>query len=322
MPITLKDVAERAGVSRSAVSRTFTLGASVSPSTRAKVERAARDLGYVPSALASALSTGRTKLIGLVVSNFRNPVFLEVFDRFTRGLQARGLRSLLVNLSDETDPAPSVEMLRRYSVDAVIVASSTLPPTFATAFQAGGLRVVHAFGRPGGGTVPVVGIDNVACGEMAARTLVARGYQRIGFLGGPEAATSTQDRLAGFRTVVPEARTAFAAAYSHEAGHAEMTRLLARGTAVDGWFCGDDILSIGALAALRGAGIAVPDAVGVIGLNDMEMAGWPGIELTTIRQPVAAIVDTAIELAAGDAARAAVLPPCEIVERRTLRPLP
>ncbi len=116
MPVTLKDVALRAGVSRSAVSRTFTEGASVSPKTRAKVEHAARELGYHPNALASSLTTGRTKLIGLVSNNFHNPVFLQVFDLFTRALQDRGLRPLLVNLSDETTPENSVRMLRQYSV--------------------------------------------------------------------------------------------------------------------------------------------------------------------------------------------------------------
>ncbi len=100
MPVTLKDVAERAGVSRSAVSRTFTDGASVSTTMRRKVEKAARELGYSPNALASSLTTGRTKLIGLVSNNFLNPIFLQVFDLFTRGLQDRGLRPLLVNPSN------------------------------------------------------------------------------------------------------------------------------------------------------------------------------------------------------------------------------
>ena len=94
MAITLKEVAARAGVSRSAVSRTFTDGASVSDKMRRKVERAARELGYRPNALASSLTTGRTKLIGLVSNNFRNPIFLEVFDLFTRALQDCGLRPL------------------------------------------------------------------------------------------------------------------------------------------------------------------------------------------------------------------------------------
>lgn len=116
MVVTLREVAERAGVSRSAVSRTFTDGASVSAKMRQKVEKAAQELGYHPNALASSLTTGRTKLIGLVSNNFHNSIFLEVFDLFTRALQDVGLRPLLVNLSDETDPANSVRMLRQYGI--------------------------------------------------------------------------------------------------------------------------------------------------------------------------------------------------------------
>ena len=147
MAVTLKEVAERAGVSRSAVSRTFTEGASVSPKMRRKVEKAAKELGYSPNALASSLTTGRTKLIGLVSNNFHNPIFLEVFDLFTRGLQERGLRPLLVNLTDETDAENSVRMLRQYSVDGAVVASSTLPEGFSRAFKDAGVPVVHSFGR-------------------------------------------------------------------------------------------------------------------------------------------------------------------------------
>ena len=331
MPVTLKDVALRAGVSRSAVSRTFTAGASVSAATRARVERAATDLGYAPSALASALSTGRTKLIGLVSSNFHNPIFLEVFDRFTRGLQERGLRPLLVNLSGETDPEASVLMLRQYSVDGVIVASSTLPPSFARAFRDAGLPVVHSFGRwSDAPPTHVVGIDNVAAGRMAAEALAARGYGRVGFLGGPEDATSTQDRLAGFEAACGDAGLAvaasFAPAYSFEAGRDEMARLLASGPPAEAYFCGDDVLSIGALSSLRAAGHDVPGDVGVIGLNDMEIAGWDTIALTTIRQPLGAIIDASLELViatidAPDRLPEARLFPCRVVERGTLRAL-
>jgi DNA-binding LacI/PurR family transcriptional regulator len=333
MPITLKDVARRAGVSRSAVSRTFTPGASVSAGTRAKVEAAARELGYTPSVLASALSTGRTRLIGLVANNFHNPVFLEVFDLFTRLLQDRGLRPLLVNLTDETDPAGSVRLLSQYSVDAVIVASSTLPPGFARAFRDGGLPVVHAFGRSSAAPeVPVVGIDNAECGRLAARTFLARGYRRVAFLGGPEHATSTRDRLAGFAAELaahPAARmtVSFAADYTFGAGRAEMQRLLAAQDRAEAYFCGDDVIAVGALSAVRDRGLGVPAEVGLLGLNDMEMAGWANIDLTTIRQPIADIIAAAVEAAVAaidDPARTpeARLFPCRIVERGTLRPLP
>ena len=113
MPATLAMVAERAGVSRSAVSRTFTAGASVSTATRAKVMQAAEALGYSTNLLARSLTTRQTGMVGLVLNNFHNPVFLQIFDLFTRGLQDRGLRPLLVNLSGETDPARSVQLLRQ-----------------------------------------------------------------------------------------------------------------------------------------------------------------------------------------------------------------
>ena len=331
MTVTLRDVAERAGVSRSAVSRTFTEGASVSDRTRAKVLAAAKALGYSPNVLARSLTTRRTRMIGLVANNFRNPMFLEVFDLFTRALQDRGLRPLLVNLTDQTDPQDSLRLLRQYSVDGVIVASSTLPPGFALAFHAAGVPVVHAFGRASSEPpMPVVGVDNAECGRLAGRTLLARGYGRVGFLGGPAGATSTQDRLAGFREALCAsgtlAQVTFAAAYSFDAGRRTMERLIAEG-ACEAYFCGDDVLSIGAMSALRDAGLSVPGDVGLLGMNDMEMAGWPNIALTTIRQPIARIVGAAVErieaqLDTPDAPADAQVFACEVVERATLRPLP
>ncbi len=329
MVATLKDVAVMAGVSTSAVSRTFTQGASVSAKMRARVERAASALGYQPNFLAASLTTGRTKLIGLVSNNFHNPVFLEVFDLFTRALQDKGLRPLLVNLSDETDPEASVRMLQQYSVDGVVLASSTLPMGFAEAFARAGLPVVHSFGRKTDAPlVHVVGVDNYACGRLAARELIARGYTRIGFLGGPESATSTQDRLAGFRAAIGRHKDltlthSFASAYSFEAGRAEMQRLLVNGPA-EAYFCGDDVLSIGALSALADAGLSSPADVGIIGFNDMEMAGWANIGLTTIHQPVAQIiaasVDLVVALAEAPQTKPAVrLFACHVVSRKTLR---
>ncbi|KCV82014.1 LacL family transcriptional regulator [Actibacterium atlanticum] len=332
MAVTLKEVAERAGVSRSAVSRTFTDGASVSAKMRRKVEKAAKELGYSPNALASSLTTGRTKLIGLVSNNFHNPIFLEVFDRFTRGLQDSGLRPLLVNLSDEVDPENSVRMMRQYSVDGVIVASSTLPALFSKAFRDAGIPVVHAFGRSA--TTPqvhVVGIDNVECGRMAARELVARGYSRVAFLGGPQSATSTQDRHTGFMSQManhPQIATtsSFASAYSFDAGRQAMMRLL-QDTPAQAYFCGDDVLSIGALSAIKDSGLSCPDDIGIIGLNDMEMSRWENINLTTIHQPIGQIVDSSIELMVAMLDTPERLPeariyPCSVIERATLRPKP
>lgn len=331
MAVTLKDVALHAGVSRSAVSRTFTSGASVSAKTRSKVEKAAADLGYSPNALASSLTTGRTKMIGLVSNNFHNPIFLEVFDLFTRGLQDLGLRPLLVNLTDETDAANSIAMLRAYSVDGVIVASSTLPASFAESFHAAGMPVVHSFGRLSERPrVNVLGIDNIAAGRLAAEALIARGYTCVAYLGGPKTATSAQDRLTGFQAVIdadPHVKmtASFAANYSFDAGREEMQNLLGHGPA-QAYFCADDVLSIGALSAIHSAGLSVPNDIGIIGLNDMEMAGWDNINLTTIHNPIGQIITSSVELI--EASLQADAPPpkahlfeCHVVERGTLRPL-
>ncbi len=329
---TLKQVAERAGVSTSAVSRAFTQGASVSDKTRRKVETAASELDYSPNVLAGSLTTGRTKMIGLVSNNFHNPVFLEVFDLFTRGLQATGLRPLLVNLTDMVDPGALLRLLRQYSVDGVIIASSTVPPALPLVFTTAGIPVVHSFGRYSTAHgVHVVGIDNVECGRIAARTLALRGYRRVAFLGGPATASTSQDRWLGFQQELSghpgiTVSHSFANAYSYDAGHAEMARLL-RDSPAEAYFCGDDVLSIGALSAVRQAGLSVPDDIGILGLNDMEMARWALINLTTIRQPIPEIIAASLELIVAqidEPARSteARIFPCDLVERGTLRPLP
>lgn len=332
MAVTLKDVAERAGVSRSAVSRTYTEGASVSVKTRRKVLKAARELGYRPSLIARSLTTKRTKLIGLIANNFQNPVFLDVFDLFTSALQERGFRPLLVNLTKETDPKRSVDLLRQYNVDGVIVATSTLPVTFASAFRQSKIPVIHTFGKcDTGEQVHVVGIDNFRCGAMAAETLSARGYRTVAVLGGPKTATSTQDRVAGFSAAAARlgltiADIGYADNYTYQAGRDAMEPLLGQ-PRIEAVFCGDDLICMGAMDASRRHGLAIPGNLGFLGFNDMTMAGWDGYDLTTIRQPIRDIILSSVELVVAivnDPERNAEvrLFPCEIVERQTLRPLP
>lgn len=331
MRVTLKDVAKRAGVSRSAVSRTFTSGASVSQKTREKVEKAARALGYSPSLIARSLTTKRTKLIGLVANNFQNPVFLEVFDLYTRALQQRELRPLLVNLTNETDPDQSLRMLQQYGVDAVIVATSTLPPNFSSSFRIAQVPVVHAFGRfDPVANVHVVGIDNTLGGRMAADTLLSRGYRNIGIIGGPEYATSTQDRVAGFSQRMRDVNLtitdiSYAENYTYAAGRSAMTALMQR-TSVDAVFCGDDLICMGAMDAARSRGLSIPRDIGFLGFNDMDMAGWDAYRLTTIRQPIGDIILASVELVVelandGDRPPEIRLFPCTVVERSSLRPV-
>jgi DNA-binding LacI/PurR family transcriptional regulator len=104
-----------------------------------------------------------------------------------------------------------------------------------------------------------------------------------------------------------------------------MTKLLMQGPA-EAYFCGDDVLSIGALSAVEEAGLTVPGDIGIIGLNDMEMAGWQNIDLTTIRQPIAEIIEASIDLVVGTIEAPNRYPetrlfPCRVIERGTLRPV-
>ena len=331
--LTAREVAARAGVSVSAVSRTFTKGASVAPATRERVLQAAQELGYRPNVLAQSLMTGRTKLVGLVSNNFGNPAFMEIFDLFTRGLQHRGFRPLLANLSGTTDASHALDMLLQYNVDGVIIASSTLPRQLIEGCRAAGLPLVHAFGRsrPALGSA-VVGADNVQGGRLAAETLVQRGYRKIAFLGGPRTATSTVDRLTGLKAGLARHGLApvgaeFAPSYDHESGQNLMRGLLAEHR-FDAVFCGDDILAIGALDACAEAGLGVPDQLGVLGFNDIAMSAWPAYRLTTIRQPIGDIIGAAVDMIAAMVEQhAATSQParrfkCALVDRATLRPAP
>jgi DNA-binding LacI/PurR family transcriptional regulator len=327
---TARDVAAIAGVSTSAVSRTFTKGASVSPITRNKVAEAARRLGYRPNLLARSLTTKRTELIGLVSNNFENPLFLDVFDHFTRRLQQRGLQPLLANLTAGEPPDGALNMLRQYSVDGVIVASSSLHRKLLRACVKAGLPAVQAFGRPGGRIrANVVAADNVQGGRVAANLFCERGYRRVAFLGGPLSATSTEDRLEGFRerllrdSLRPIAEV-YANAFSYAEGKTLMQGLIRTGN-IDGVFCGDDILAIGAIDACRECGMSVPKDIGVIGFDDMPMASWGAYNLTTVRQPVADIIGTAIDLIISIVEEPGRSQPsrlfaCEAVVRETLRP--
>jgi DNA-binding LacI/PurR family transcriptional regulator len=328
--VTARDVAQVAGVSTSAVSRTFTKGASVSPVTRNKIADAARRLGYRPNLLARSLTTKRTELIGLVSNNFQNPLFLEIFDHFTRRLQQRGLQPLLANLTEDEPADGALNMLRQYSVDGVIVASSSLHRKLLRACTKAGLPSVQAFGRPGGRMrANVVAADNVQGGRIAGHLFCERGYRRVAFLGGPLAATSTEDRLEGFRQRLLRDRLrpvaeVYADSFSYAAGRTLMHALIKTGD-IDGVFCGDDILAIGAIDACRECGMSVPKDIGVVGFDDMPMASWGAYDLTTIRQPVADIIGTAIDLIVSiveEPGRSAPsrLFACEAVVRETLRP--
>ncbi len=329
--ITLKEVAKKAGVSTSAVSRAFTEGASVSQKTRKKIEDVARELNYSPNFLARSLTTKRTKLIALISDNYSNPVFLDIFDLFTKTLQDRGFRPLLYNYSHEKNIENAIRMLRQYNVDAVIIASSTISEKFVKGLKQMGCPVVHTFGHyDSNSSINVVAPDNIHGGTLAAKALLKKNHRHIVFLGGPEKATSTQDRLKGFtETLAKEnvsvAYTLFCKHYSYDSGKYHMTQFLKQQSLenIDAVFCGDDLICIGAIDAAYEHGYKIPDDVGFIGFNDIYIGHWGRFKLTTIHQPIKEITLNSVDLILTllekpNQYTQTRLFPCKLVERDTL----
>jgi DNA-binding LacI/PurR family transcriptional regulator len=300
--ITQKEVAMTAGVSLSAVSRTFTEGASVSPSTKKKVLEASKLLGYKPNILAQSLMTNRTRLIGIVNSNFENPFLIQVFDLVTRELQARNYRSLFENLTEECDPEIVLERLLQYRVDGVLFISSVLPTVFAEVCTKAKLPSAIMFGRGHvNGLINTITADNYGGAAIGAELLLAANYKNIAFLGGPENATTTIDRKQSLINTLNDhgQKLEFikhCQVYSYDEGRKKSLELLKQHPEIDAIFCGDDILAIAAIDSAREIGRKCPEDIGIIGFNDMPMASWGAYNLTTIKQPIRQMVSAAVDI--------------------------
>ena len=326
MGVTLSDVAAMAGVSRSAVSRTFNKGGSVSPEMRAKVEAAAQALGYRPNPLAASLKTGRTGLVALVCDDFSSAMTLAMQARLTRRLEAGDRQAVLLNFAEEMEADEVARRLTDHHVDAAILVSSALDPSVEKVIRRSVPATIACLPRHGGGEA---GMDEVQTGRLAGRKLVGRGYQSIGYVGGPEGTVAARRQLAGLQGAVnatgASILTQFVPEISVDAGRAATERLLARARP-DVLFCGDDLLALGALAALDDLGLSVPEDIGVLGVGDIAMAAWPQFALSTLRPPKDAIAEMAVAMVVA-AINRETMPapgrlPCRLVNRKTLRPLP
>ncbi|MEM7444199.1 MAG: LacI family DNA-binding transcriptional regulator [Pseudomonadota bacterium] len=328
--VTADDVAREAGVSISAVSRVFTPGASASSKMRAKVLAASERLDYMPNAMARSLMTNRTNLIGIIMANFKNPVYLSILDSFTHAIQQRGLRSLLFNVSHGDDLEGSVRQIMEYSIDGLIVSAASMSPLLSEQCRRRDIPLVVFARHPRNVKANVVTADNIAGGRMAARLLIERGYRRMAYIGGPETISTSRDRGLGFDQALEEAGLApamrvNAADYGYDEGHEAVDRLFAGGDRPEAIFCVNDILAMGVMDALRyDFGLKIPDDIAVVGFDDIHLAGTKPYQLTTIRQPIDAMVRESIDILTdqpgkGDEAPVTRMLPCTVVERGTVR---
>lgn len=297
------DVATAAGVSQSAVSRTFTPGASVSDEVRGRVLKAAKRLNYRPNAMARAVTTRRSNVLGIIEAIDTNLHYPEVLAELSRAIAKRGMRVMLFTLDRMTEIEDVVDHIWSYQVDGV-VALVGLEDRHVRLLEEHGVPVALFNRRPGDYAVSAVTCDHRACGRMIAQRLLHAGHRRFGLIDGPEASSVARERLDGVREALAAAgpgRGEIASArgdYSYTSGHAAMATLLAgAGGRPDAVVAANDMMALGALDHARHvARLDVPAALAVTGFDGIGPTRWDSFRLTTVRQPVMRMADATISV--------------------------
>lgn len=303
-PITSLDVARLAEVSQSAVSRAFTPGASVSEPTRRKVMDAARKLGYQPNAHARSLITGRSRMVGLVLTHLQNLLYPVVLEQLAARLQTSGYHVLLF-IRDDQEADELVTELLQYNVDGIILGAATLSSALALRCADASVPVIlfnRVVASSSAGAVSSVRTDNGSGGREIARFLAAGGHRCIAYLAGLEDASTNLERERGFREGLAQAGLrVFARAvgnYDYEQARAA-TRELFRspGDRPDAVFAASDHMAIAVMDTLRHElGLRVPQDVSVVGFDNTPQAAWDSYRLTTFAQPIEAMVQAMVEI--------------------------
>lgn len=294
------DVAKRAGVSQSAVSRCFRPGSSIAPKTRARVLAAARDLGYFPNAMASGLMTKRSNLVAVLISNLTNLYYPEVLAEITRRLSDRGIRVLLFALQAESDVDAMLDQVWRYRVDGAIVAAR-LSPAQLRDFAKHRVPVV-LYNRFGDGEpVPSVCCDSVGGARQLVERLVTSGHEVFGILTGPDDSYVSQERVRGAEQRLHElGRQALVVkgAFDYESGDTGLRALMTMTERkLDALICANDLMAIGAIDCARTQfGIGVPQDLSIVGFDGVAPAMWSSYNLSTVRQPVRRMSEAAVSM--------------------------
>ncbi len=298
---TLREVARRAGVSVATASRVANGAHAVRPETRERVERAMRDLLYVPPG-----RRPETGLIGVLVPELANPIFPALAQAIEMRAAQEGLASILCNTGEAAfREVDYVHMLLDRRVEGMIFISCEMTNLrgdhghYAKLVQEGA-RLVFVNGAMQTLDVPSVGVDERAAGELATTHLIELGHERIGFVAGLEHYLPTQLKAAGRETALRAAGLdgLDLVAYSSfgvEGGSRALAKLIRdepRPTAV---LCSSDLMAIGALHEARRQGLRVPRDLSISGFDGIEATTWTEPQLTTVEQPIAQIADTAVE---------------------------
>jgi len=300
--VTSLQVAERAGVSQSAVSRVFTPGASASKKTVEKVRAAARELGYRPNVLARAMVSGKSRMIGLIVGYMENQFYPEAMEKLSHALQAEGYHLLVfMARNDEAATEAVIGELLDYQIDGIIAASVSLSSDLLARCEAAGVPAILFNRLQDDHGLSGVASDNMGGGRRLAEFLLAGGHQRIAHVAGWEGASTQRDREAGFLQGLAAGGQSL---FARETGnfHAEEAKLAARRLfdrpdRPDAVFVANDHMAFAVMDVLRyELGLSVPGDVSIVGYDDVSIASWPSYDLTTIRQPANRMVEDTVRL--------------------------
>jgi DNA-binding LacI/PurR family transcriptional regulator len=328
---TIVDVARRAGVSKSVVSRVMRGERSVSEASRVSVLSAAAALGYRANAVARSLVQRRTYNIGVMVSDLHNIFFAEVLDGIYAAAAELGYRALLTTGNRDPDAeARALEQLLELRADGLVIAGAQVPPAVVTAAaRAVPTAVVGSDLRLP--SVDVVVDDDLRGAELAVNHLVSLGHRDIALIDGGKGAGAAE-RRAGYRSAMAHAGLARHAVvepgdFTEGGGYEAARRLLARNRRPSAIFASNDQSAVGALDAINEVGLGVPRDVSLMGYDNTALAALRHISLTTIHQPRNQIGEMAmravirrIERPSASARRHVLAP--ELVVRDTTAPPP
>jgi LacI family transcriptional regulator len=333
---TLKDVAERAGVHAATVSRSLDPARQhlVNPKTRDRVLAVAEELGYRVNTVAQSLRKGLTGLVGVLVADVANPFVAPLLRGIEQELRPQGAMLIIAETHDDSQRlATALDNFAKRRVDAVILTAALQGDESQVRDAAGGMPVVLAVRTLPSGDWPSVTHDDVLGGRLAAQHLVDRGHRRLAQLKGSSRNSSFRERSAGYESVMATTTArdvtgdAIASAPTVEEGVRLTGMLLDREpqnvpTAI---FAHNDLLAVGAIAAIKERGLRCPDDISVVGYNDSPLTGHFDPPLTTVRLPTLELGRQAakivIDILAGAESIDATPPlPPELIVRGTTAP--
>lgn len=298
MPHTMKEVARQAGVSASTVSRVLNQSHTISEATRKRVLKAVGDLQYYRNVHAKRLSTGRSDLVGLVISEIANPYFPEIIRGFQAAAWDQNYEVLLCNTEYRIERTETViGKLVESDVAGVAVVTSSIDNTMTSRLALAGIGVVFCNLCTPGTLVSNISIDYELGVLEAINHVVSLGHSSAAVIAGPDTnrtARYIRDALVnGLRRKGIAPSPVSSADYHLDAGASAIREILSADRIPTVIFCGSDLIAMGAMSALEDAGVRIPDDVSVIGIDDISFAFLARPPLTTISVPREQIGSTA-----------------------------